>query len=251
MTMSNILSTAKISSYLKDLLFPRVCLVCSKEGAYICKKSRAALEPSSFPCCPVCARKLIEGRICRRCKKQSGILLSRFFTLFPYRNLHVRTLIMQAKYRPTYAKELIEEGSRFLAQFLAYHKFHDYILPHRVSQKIYLIPIPLHKKKLRSRSFNQAEVIARVIASEFSIPLKDDILLRARATRSQTEINPLERKLNILGAFRVKDSARTDICGKVIILVDDVYTSGSTINECARVLRKSGAKEVWGITLAK
>ena len=112
-----------------------------------------------------------------------------------------------------------------------------------------LIPVPLHVKRLREREFNQSAIIASVIGRRFGIPVVANALIRHRHTRPQVELDGKERKENVVGAFSVED--RRIIEGKEIILVDDVYTSGSTVNECARVLKKNGAEKVYVMTIGR
>jgi ComF family protein len=112
-----------------------------------------------------------------------------------------------------------------------------------------LIPVPLHLKRLRQRGFNQAHLLIRRWAKHDGIPFDGLTLLRNRWTEPQTALSRKERKKNIKDAFLIKYRER--IRGKKIVLVDDVYTTGSTVNECARVLMKAGAELVDVLTLAR
>lgn len=238
----------KISSWILNILFPKICLVCFKEGVFVCSACVKLLEPLHFSLCPGCSKKTIGGVIDKSCRN-NGIRISRFFSALPYKNIYAKSLIQQAKYPPHYAKELLCDAGEILIQFLDRQKFGELISPLREAQKIIIIPVPLHRKKLRSRSFNQAEVIANIISSQFSIPMDTRALIRNRETKSQTKMKPFEREVNIQGVFDVPTP--NDVQGKTVIVVDDVYTSGSTMNECARVLHQAGAKTIWGITLAR
>jgi ComF family protein len=115
-----------------------------------------------------------------------------------------------------------------------------------------LIPVPLHGAKLRQRGFNQSELIARAALKWpllSSLPLHPAALQRVRATESQTGLTSHQRRENVRGAFRVPDAAA--LAGRTILLVDDVFTTGTTVSECARVLRKAGAAQVWVATVAR
>ena len=118
---------------------------------------------------------------------------------------------------------------------------------------ILVIPVPLHKTKRRQREFNQAELIARA-ALKFHpahdrLQLTPDLLLRTRDTASQIGLTSHQRRANLRGAFAVERAA--EVTGREVILVDDVYTTGTTATECARVLRRAGASKVWVATVAR
>jgi len=120
-------------------------------------------------------------------------------------------------------------------------------------QPILVIPVPLHKTKRRQRGFNQAELIARAAlklhpAGE-RLQLAPDILERTRDTHSQIGLTSHQRRENLRGAFAVTRAA--EVTGREVLLVDDVYTTGTTATECARVLRRSGARRVWVATVAR
>ncbi len=117
-----------------------------------------------------------------------------------------------------------------------------------------VLPVPLHAAKLRQRGFNQSELIARAALkspalSAVSWPLHTWVLERSRPTESQTGLTRHQRRENIRGAFRVHNA--DTVAGRTILLVDDVFTTGTTVSECARVLRKAGASQVWVATVAR
>ena len=112
-----------------------------------------------------------------------------------------------------------------------------------------LVPVPLHVKRLRERGFNQAHLLIRRWAKQEGIPFDGLTLSRSRWTAPQTGLSRSERRKNIKGAFSIRHPER--IKGRKIVLVDDVYTTGATVNECARVLMKAGAEFVDVLTLAR
>ena len=118
---------------------------------------------------------------------------------------------------------------------------------------ILVIPVPLYKSKRRQRRFNQAEVIARAALKFYSarerLQLAPDLLLRTRDTLSQIGLSSHQRRANLSGAFAVERAA--EVTGREVILVDDVYTTGATVTECAKVLRRAGALKVWVATVAR
>jgi len=123
-----------------------------------------------------------------------------------------------------------------------------------------VIPIPLHKRKLHERDFNQAELLAKEVAKQFSIPLENGILKRNQFTFPQAQIKDHKiRRENVKNIFEIerkfvkkcKTENKNLLQEKTIILVDDVATTGATLSEAAKVLKQAGAKEVWGLVVAK
>ena len=113
----------------------------------------------------------------------------------------------------------------------------------------FLVPVPLHPKKKRKRGFNQAKEIALWLSKKYTIPCLDMVLIKKKNTPPQTMCESNERLQNAKDAYAVKNPAV--VTGKILLLIDDVFTTGATINECSRVLRKAGAKEVRALTLAQ
>jgi ComF family protein len=109
----------------------------------------------------------------------------------------------------------------------------------------YIIPVPLHKAKLRERTYNQSLYIAEGISSATGTPILEGAVNRTRFTSTQTKLNRAERKENVLQAFDADPEHIDDIRGKRIILTDDVITTGATILECASVLKRSGSGPIW------
>jgi ComF family protein len=112
-----------------------------------------------------------------------------------------------------------------------------------------MIPVPLHIRRLRERGFNQALLLVRELSKRMGIPYQERALKKIKDTPVQIALKKRERRKNLRGAFQVKD--REAIRGKAIVLVDDVYTTGATINECSRTLLKAGAKQVAVLTVAR
>ncbi|MBI2577938.1 MAG: ComF family protein [Candidatus Wildermuthbacteria bacterium] len=112
-----------------------------------------------------------------------------------------------------------------------------------------LVPVPLHKKRLRWRGFNHAELLAKELSLGLAIPLAANLLVKTKATLAQAELSEKERKTNVKDAFRV--ISPSSVKNKNILLVDDVYTTGSTLRECAKVLKKAGAFRIFGIVAAR
>jgi ComF family protein len=114
-----------------------------------------------------------------------------------------------------------------------------------------LVPVPLHWSRLWQRRFNQSAMLARAVAGLAKVPVADDMLARTRATPPQVGLARKERAQNVQGAFAVEKSARIQVKGRKLILIDDVLTSGATVDACARVLRRAGAARVDVLVLAR
>lgn len=112
-----------------------------------------------------------------------------------------------------------------------------------------IIPVPLHPKRLRWRGFNQSVLLAQQVSRALDVPLDPFVLHRNQETPPQTQLTEEERRKNVRGAFSL--NPHRPIKGRRVLLVDDVYTSGATVNECSRSLKRGGAKEVYVLTLAR
>jgi len=158
----------------------------------------------------------------------------------------------------------IWEYSRTIQTIIHYMKYQNFkILANRIgifmaerlnqlnlpNEHTILIPVPLHKTRIRERGYNQSALLCGVIASETGLTYHDQILKRIRYTQSQTKLHASERLKNVQNAFKV--TSPLEVVNKIIILVDDVITTGATINECARELMKAGAQAVYLCSVAK
>lgn len=181
----------------------------------------------------------------QKCRKESG--LTRFLgSPLPYSNELVKKIVHALKYQ--HAKEIAAPLARILIEFLDKNNFAEYI--ERYKLKTLIIPVPLYDFRERERGFNQATELAKIISDNYGVPFSDKAIMRKKNTLPQADIkNKEKRAKNISGAFSLQNPEI--IKGKIAILVDDVYTSGSTMRECAQVLRGAGAAEVWGMTVAR
>ena len=118
----------------------------------------------------------------------------------------------------------------------------------RLERIDFIVPVPLHKKRLREREFNQSALLACLVGRNFNKPVLESNLIRTRLTTPQVELDRKERRRNVKGAFGVKKPE--EIKGKSLLLIDDVRTTGATLKECHKVLRQAGAKEIHILTLA-
>lgn len=226
--------------FLKNLLFPKFCLGCGYLGAYICPKCQNQLIYIEKDSCLYCGRLSYRGLTHPGCQREKGAdgLISVFF----YNNL-LKKIIKTIKYR--FAVEVWRElcltiKPKGLQKIFFYKK---------LISACFLQPVPLHPKKLKERGFNQSQIIAEYFNQFIQAPLVNH-LKRKKETLSQAQINERkERYLNMRGAFEVDD--KEAVKNKNYVLVDDVVTSGSTVNEATRVLKQAGAKKVFVLTVGR
>ncbi len=214
----------KLKRFLLDLLFPKTCFGCQKPETYLCQDCEAILEVSDIH------------------KKLKTEHLSDLYFALEHKKSLIKNLIQQFKYQP-FVKELAKPLSSLIINHF------QLIEKNKNDFKYFItIPVPLYIKRLKWRGFNQAEEIAKHISSFFEIPLINNVLIKKHKTLVQTELTGIKRKENVLNAFQCQN--KEIIENKSILLIDDIYVTGSTIKECARALKNSGAKKVIGIVIA-
>ena len=237
----------KLKEFAMDLIFPKFCLGCQKEGIYLCDDCRTLLDISEFNYC-LCDQnpsRLPPESKSGKCSRCQNKLLSGLYFALPYKEKQLtKKLIYQFKY-PPYLKDL----AKTLASILIEH----FVLAGNNTNKIWensaLIPVPLDKVKLKQRGYNQSEELAKELSKILQVPMLSDSLIKVKSTAPQMELSKQDREKNLENAFAIKNPA--ELTGKKIFLVDDVYTTGSTMNECAKILKDSGVKNVWGIAIAR
>jgi ComF family protein len=229
-----------------DFFFPPRCSFCGenredKNPAGICSACFGQIRKVAHPRCPRCgvgfATDLGEDHLCSDCLGGNGHF-SKARALAHYEGI-MPEIISRFKYRGD--SRLAKPLGDLLADYgEPDFSFRDYLL---------VIPVPLHPHRLRRRGFNQSLLLARRISRRYSLPLNFTALRRLRATAPQTELSGAERQKNIRGAFAV--FKEQTIAEKSILLIDDVFTTGATVEECAKVLLQAGANRVDVLTLAR
>lgn len=218
-----------IKQFILDIIFPIECLGCQREGVWLCED---------------CAEKIPLKNEYLRLQNNSS--LDGLIVAATYENEIVQEAIHILKYK--YVENLAKPLGQMLAKTLAsLDKKHGlHIL--EGSSKTYLLPVPLHRKRFLERGFNQSELIAREFNQHFNFQLKTNILKRQRHTMPQVKLKGQERKENVKNAFSVKN---WNFPAKNVIILDDVATTLSTLEECAKVLKQAGAHKVWGLVVAR
>jgi ComF family protein len=221
-----------------DLLFPKSCLGCKRNDRYVCdgciRKVRKIRQT-----CTYCEKSSIDGLTHVKCKRKFG--LDGLVSVWKYQKV-VRKAILGLKYKfaTDVTKELVNHLENFLKEN-GYGFTSDWVL----------IPIPLHRLRKNWRGFNQVEEIGKLLSEKMKWNYNDDLLIRSEKRIPQTDLKGEQRKLNVQGVFSLNSNYSLLTTHNSLLIFDDVYTTGSTIKEAAKVLKKAGAKKVWGLTITK
>ncbi len=226
---------AKLGGMALNLLFPKWCIGCGREGDFICYSCCRSLPRIMSPLCPKCGRPQPSGLLCSSCVSWQAEIDG---IRSPFRFDGVmRQTIYQLKYR----------NLRALASPLA-QLLNDYLVTNPVLGEV-LVPVPLHRKRLRERGYNQSTLLVRELGKLTNLPVVDDCLIRQRHAPPQTRTSTVdERQSNVADAFTCCNHRLQD---KQVLLIDDVSTSGATLDACAAALKATGVTSVWGLVLAR
>jgi ComF family protein len=224
-----------LKAFILNTLFPPVCVSCKKEGDFLCEECLKNLDKKKI--CPLYYKTEKDPDF----HYMDGVI----YALDYAKNLQIQAAVKQLKYR--FTQELAEYFGDMIAEKIGE-------LNMAKNRKIIFIPVPLHRKRLNYRGFNQAEIIANAVARR----IPDDraeiisLLTRERETQQQAKLNKEERHKNLKGAFIMSTKIVHQYSSKnLYFLVDDVCTTGSTLENCAEVLRANGFEKVYGLVIAR
>ncbi|MDD3647941.1 MAG: phosphoribosyltransferase family protein [Candidatus Dojkabacteria bacterium] len=228
--------------FLQELFFPAFCEGCGETGSCLCESClRQKICIRKAQQCHVCKKIILRGLIHSECKSKTS--LSGVFIAVDYSKF-IENYIGDIKYE-FYYKMIDDLIPLFQKAFKENDTFHRV-----VSNSIFTF-VPLHSKRKRWRGFNQSELLAKKLSVVWKVECKG-VLARKRKTKSQVGLNRKERLENLKGAFEVKDSQTVRLLnGQSMIIVDDVMTSGGTLEECALVLKRAGVRNVYGLVVAR
>lgn len=221
--------------FILDLLFPRVCVGCGREGSWLCEVCQEEVRLDVSFVCADCGVLTEKGEFCKGCGKKHSIKGLLYATHFEG---VARELVHGLKY------DGVQDIAGVIGDLMV-ARLGDY----EFGPNVLLVPVPLHISRQRIRGFNQSECLAKFMGDKLGLEVAENILARVRKTAPQVTFKREERKENILGAFVCKSVDR--VAGRVVYVVDDVATTCATLDECARVLKEAGAKEVWGLVFAR
>jgi ComF family protein len=230
-----LLRSGKLIELAVDSFFPRRCVGCGKVGGFLCPECLGKLPRLLPPLCPNCGRSQASGIVCPSCR-QRQTEIDGIRSPFRFDEI-IRKAIHQLKYRN------LRAISPCLAELLA-----DYFRSNPLPGEA-LVCVPLHPRRLRERGYNQSTLLARELSRRIDLPVIEDCLIRVKQAQPQVRaVDVEERRRNVADAFVCLDEM---VSGKQIILIDDVCTSGATLESCAAALKSKGAMSIWGLTLAR
>lgn len=233
-----------------DWLYPPRCRACrgriaGSDAQCFCAACLAHVQPVGHPMCNRCGRPYPDAagddHLCGVCLDHPPrFAAARAWACYPREDDHpLRAVVQKFKYgrKVSLGKPLGRLIAHGCAEFLA-------AVPADL-----IVPVPLHPKRLRWRGFNQSLILGQAVSRAYAMPIDPFVLQRRRETAAQTQLAEDERRRNVRGAFALNPERSVE--GRCVLLIDDVYTSGATVNECSRTLKQGGAKEVYVLTLAR
>ncbi|MBM3149720.1 MAG: ComF family protein [Chloroflexi bacterium] len=229
------LLSSQLQEVVVDLFFPRRCLGCGRLGSFLCDDCTRTLPRLFPPFCQKCGKPGSSGGFCPDCwSSQEGIDGVRS----PFR---LEGTVRQAVHALKY------DNLRAVAPYLA-RLMRNYLQSNPVPGDI-LVPVPLHPRRLRQRGYNQSVLLARELSKLIGLPVIEDCLCRSKNSLPQVRTtNVEERRNNVIDAFICRNAK---LAGAGVMLIDDVCTTGATLEACASALKKGGTRTVWGLTLAR
>lgn len=245
-----------IKTFVLDTLFPISCLACGEEGTFVCNDCKSTITKLEHQRCIVCQKNTPFGLTHPHCQTPFGA--DGLISFLNYHDQKVADIIIKGKYN--FLPGVYEELGKLAADKLkAEHQ-------HIFADNPILVPVPLHSSRRRWRGFNQAEILCRALSEQLNLPVAD-VLQRSKITKTQKDLKKDARLKNVSGAFALSPSPllfkegchpQSDgvvgaftITNKNIILVDDVTTTGATLTEAAKVLKRNGAAKVVCLTVAR
>ncbi|WP_099469157.1 ComF family protein [Konateibacter massiliensis] len=239
--MNDIKWLVQITEGVLNILYPHTCPICGRipkvDRAEVCPECKKKIKYIEEPSCKKCGKQLLaeEQEYCYDCSKREHIY-TRGLALWVYGD-EIRKSIYNFKYN----------NKREYARVYA----NEIVLRHRRKIESWnadaLIPIPIHQSKMRSRGFNQAEDLCRELSKQLGVPVLSDCIKREKKTLPQKGLNDKQRIKNLKKAFKTMNN---DVELKRVILVDDIYTTGATINSVAELLENMGVYEIYFITIS-
>ena len=222
----------------ENILFPVQCFGCGQEGNWLCSTCRSKIDVYQPDICPCCHQPSDNYSFCKKCS--GSFSYNRVLIFGKYENQCLKSLIQAFKYNCN--REMVVVLEDLLRTVLFQKELA------RNQNDLQLIPVPLHPKKLRLREFNQSYLLSEIVSEINDIPILD-ILKRETNTRPQAGLSREQRLNNVKDSIVLEEQKR-DYSNKTFILVDDVFTTGSTLEACALKIKILKPKDIWALVVA-
>lgn len=238
--------------WLVDWLYPPRCRACAgridgRDAQYFCADCWAQVQLVSHPLCNICGRPFPDAsggdHTCGVCLERTPrFAAARAWARYP-REESAQHPLRQVVHKYKYGRKV--SLGKPLGRLMA-HGCEEFLREFHADS---IVPVPLHANRLRWRGFNQSLLLARQVSRAYGVPVDPFVLQRRKETAAQTQLPEDDRRRNVRGAFALHPDK--SVKDKTVLLVDDVYTSGATVNECSLTLKRAKAKEVYVLTLAR
>lgn len=226
-----------------DIIFPKKCAGCGKNGTYFCTSCILSSKLCFPQVCPICGRNSVDGVIHKWCER--NLAPDGLISIWTYEGVP-RSLILKLKYK--YVSEIALSLAVPAAGIFKQLKRNSPSTPNW-NKSLVLVPVPLHWTRKNWRGFNQIEEIGKILSQLLGWRI-EKLLVRTKIAKQQVGLKGIERKKNVQGVFRLTNNLTIQQLSEVV-LFDDVWTTGATMLEAAKVLKKAGIKRVWCLTLAR
>ena len=228
-----------------NILYPKRCPVCDDivlpKNRLVCDSCKDILKPLQEPLCYKCGRQIASkySEYCETCSSYN-FSFDKAFSLWPYDNT-VKTSLSKFKYK----------GRCEFAEYYA-DKLYEHFYPLLSGLNITtIIPVPINSERLKVRGYNQAELIAKLLAEKMNLPQAADYLIRSKNTLAQKNLDPISRRKNLKDAFKINENSNFyKFHLKNVLLIDDIYTTGSTADACSKTLKDNGTNKVYVLCIA-
>ena len=233
----------KIFKFIKDIIAPKKCYSCFKEWHFLCRECYNKLN-NFDEICYICKNYSENYKIHENCKK--SVYFDNILILTHYKNKVIKKLIKDSKFH--YKKDILEDFSIYLWELLTKHINSEYWVI-KIEDFI-IIPTPMYFLKKFTRWYNQSEVLAKYISNKIEINYQDKIIKKTKNTTQQSFLSKEKRQKNLENIFKINNKYLDKINNKIVIVVDDVISTWTTINEISKILKYSWAQKVIWICIA-
>lgn len=225
-----------LAAGLADLIFPPACVYCRRLGSHFCRPCQETAQFLGDAICVRCGTPAVVRCTCASCRSLPPDPLCGIRGAVRYQG-PVRFAIHAFKYRG-----MTDLAAPLAGYLMAYLEAHPLAVD-------YLVPVPLHEERLAFRGYNQSELLAKALGKAKGLPVRTDLIARTRHTQPQVQLKARQRRTNMQEAFAPMQADR--LHGETVLLIDDVCTTGSTLDACAVALHEAGAGDIWALTVAR